>query len=58
MRCVINRGGEEATLEIISWENVLLSFNALPQKKIQRKIKTDSMSLLVEGLKRKNETRA
>jgi CheY-like chemotaxis protein len=50
--------GEEATLEIISWENVLLSFNALPQKKIQRKIKMDLMSLLLEGLKLKDETRA
>ena len=50
--------GEEATLKIISWENVLLSFNALPQKKIQRKIKMDLMSLLLEGLKLKDETRA
>jgi len=49
---------EEATLEIVSWENVLLSFNALPRKKTQRKIKTDLMSLLLEGLKQKDETRA
>jgi len=49
---------EEATLEIISWENVLLSFNALPRKKTHRKIKTDLMSLLLEGLKQKDETRA
>lgn len=49
---------EEATLEIVSWENVLLSFNALPRKKTQRKIKTDLMSLLLESLKQKDETRA
>jgi CheY-like chemotaxis protein len=49
---------EEATLEIVSWENVLLNFNALPRKKTQRKIKTDLMSLLLEGLKQKDETRA
>jgi hypothetical protein len=49
---------EEATLEIVSWENVLLNFNALPRKKTQRKIKTDLMTLLLEGLKQKDETRA
>ena len=49
---------EEATLEIVSWENVLLNFNALPRKKTKRKIKTDLMTLLLEGLKQKDETRA
>jgi len=49
---------EEATLEIVSWENVLLSFNALPLKKTHRKIRTDLTSLLLEGLKQKDETRA
>jgi PAS domain S-box-containing protein len=47
--------GEEAALNILAWENVTLNFKALPKKKLQRKITTDLMSLLLESLKIKDE---
>jgi predicted regulator of Ras-like GTPase activity (Roadblock/LC7/MglB family) len=47
--------GEEAAVNIIAWENVTLNYKAHPRKKLQPKIKTDLMSLLLESLKIKDE---
>ena len=47
--------GRAAALDMIAWENVLLKFRPLPQKKIKNRIREDLKSLLLESLRLKDE---
>ncbi|MCP4374243.1 MAG: response regulator [Deltaproteobacteria bacterium] len=47
--------GEDAALELIGLENVELRVKKPPKKRIDRRIKTSLISLLMEGNKRKDE---
>lgn len=47
--------GESATLEMLAWDNVLLSFNSLPQKRLEKTINVDLVTLLLESAKQKDE---
>ena len=44
-----NLRGEAAALEIITWDNVRISFRNVPPHKVKRRIKKSLMSLLMRG---------
>ena len=50
--------GKGAALEVIGWENTEIRFKELPQKKISKRIEADLMSLIMEAMKRKDESAA
>jgi CheY-like chemotaxis protein/GAF domain-containing protein len=47
--------GEAACYEMIAWDNVQLYLKDLPQKKTKRRIKKKILSLVLEGLRLKDE---
>jgi CheY-like chemotaxis protein len=49
------RRGEDAALEMIGWDRVEIRFKNLPKKKVQKRIASEIISLLMEGMKRKDE---
>mgnify|MGYP001030606977 CR=1 FL=1 len=48
--------GEPAAIESIAWENVLLNLKPLPKMTFQSQIESDLTSLILESLKRKDES--
>ena len=50
--------GEPACYEMIAWDNVQLYLKDLPQNKTQRRIKQKILSLVLEGLRLKDEAAA
>ena len=48
--------GEDAALAMMAWDNVLLNFKTLPKKKMARNIRKDLLSVIMEGLRQKDET--
>jgi CheY-like chemotaxis protein len=48
--------GEPAAIESIAWENVLLNLKPLPKMTFQSQIVSDLTSLILESLKRKDES--
>ncbi len=48
--------GEKAALEVVSWDNVGISFKSLPKKKIRKRINVELMSLIMEGMRLKDES--
>jgi len=49
--------GQDAAVEMITWENVRLNFKNLPGKRIKQRITTGLMSILMEASKNKDEAR-
>ena len=47
--------GEAAALEMITWEDVQISYRKLPKQKIRRRIQKKLMTLLMEGVTLKDE---
>ena len=47
--------GQEAALEIIAWDNAMITFKGLPKKRIRKRIDSELMSLLMEGMRLKDE---
>ncbi len=52
------KNGEDAACEMIAWDNVQLYLKDLPRKKLDRRIDKSLMSVVMEGLKRKDENQA
>ena len=52
------KNGEDAACEMVAWENVQLYLKDLPRKKPERRINKSLMSVVMEGLKRKDENQA
>ncbi|KPJ78039.1 MAG: hypothetical protein AMJ54_05610 [Deltaproteobacteria bacterium SG8_13] len=50
--------GEEAAYEMIAWENTHLYIKDLPQNRPKRRIEKGLMSVVMEGLRKKDEARA
>jgi PAS domain S-box-containing protein len=48
--------GEAAALESIAWDNVLLNLKPLPKMTVPNRIDSDLTSLILESLKRKDES--
>jgi transcriptional regulator with GAF, ATPase, and Fis domain len=53
-----NLKGEPACYEMIAWDNVQLYLKDLPKKKTKRRIKKKILSLVLEGLRLKDEAAA
>ncbi len=51
-----DKQGENAALEIISWDYAQLSFRPLPQRPLNRNINTPIVQLLLESSRNKDET--
>ncbi len=47
--------GEEAAIEMVSWNRVRLSFKNLPAHKIAKRINSELMAILMEAARRKDE---
>ncbi len=47
--------GEPAALEMITWENIQISYRNLPKQKIRQRIKKKLMTLLMEGVTLKDQ---
>lgn len=47
--------GEDAALKMMGWDNVLLNFKTLPKKKMVHNIRKDLLSVIMEGLRQKDE---
>ena len=52
--CDANRG-EEAALEMIGWDRVEINFKNLPKKKVKKRIESEIINLLMEGMRLKDE---
>jgi CheY-like chemotaxis protein/predicted regulator of Ras-like GTPase activity (Roadblock/LC7/MglB family) len=52
--CDANRG-EQAALEMIGWDRVEINFKDLPKKKVKQRIESEIISLLMEGMRLKDE---
>ena len=52
--CDANRG-VEAALEMIGWDRVEINFKNLPKKKVKQRIESEIISLLMEGMRLKDE---
>ena len=50
-----SKKGEDAALEMIGWDKVEINFKNLPKKKVKKRINSKIMSLLMEGLRLKDE---
>jgi CheY-like chemotaxis protein len=48
--------GEDAALKMIAWDNVVIKFKDLPKKKIENRIKTGLMALIMEAMRLKDES--
>jgi hypothetical protein len=48
--------GEEAAIEVIGWENAEIKFRELPKKKINKRMHTKLMPLIMEALRLKDES--
>ena len=49
------RIGEDAAVEVIGWENAEIKFRELPKKKINKRMNTRVMPLIMEALRLKDE---
>ncbi len=48
--------GEDAAMEMIQWDGIEISFMNLPKKKIKKRIDREIMGLLMEAMRRKDES--
>jgi predicted regulator of Ras-like GTPase activity (Roadblock/LC7/MglB family) len=44
-----DKGGEKAVIEMITWEDIRITFKALPKKQIKRRITRELTGLIMEG---------
>jgi len=51
-----NIKGKDAALKMIAWDNVVIKFKDLPKKKIENRIKTGLMALIMEAMRLKDES--
>lgn len=47
--------GDDAVLEMLSWDNVRISLEDLPEYEVETKVSADPMMLILEGARRKDE---
>lgn len=49
--------GEDAALEMVSWDNVEIRFKDLPKRRIKNRINRELIALIVDGMRLKDESK-